>query len=146
MKFSFVLILVFFVSCTKTNSPEGVLREFVDKRYMGKANMDYILSKVTGQLKKEIESMSPEEVETYKTLPNVQKRSLKISNQRCEENKCYITYILKYNTFEEKNKTFESETKKIAEIVNDEGEWKIAKISHIKTFHDNLEEIRPLEE
>jgi SepF-like predicted cell division protein (DUF552 family) len=39
--------------------------------------------------------------------------------------------------------TFTSEVKKIAEIVNENGNWLIADVSNIKTYHEALEPINP---
>ncbi len=137
-----ILMMIFIsVACTKKNTPEGVLSDFISKRFEGNIDKEVIVEYITGELAQEIETMSDEEFNEFVAIDQLKKRKLVISNKSCENNKCYLTYLLSYNTIEDGQKAFQTDTKKIAEISNTESGWKISKITHLKTFHDSKQEI-----
>jgi hypothetical protein len=126
MRYFSILTLLFF-ACTSSNTPEGVLREFVIKRFTGKIDRDAIEKYTGGELKEEIDSMDEEEFNLYTSIGFLQKGKLSISHKRCEASKCYITYILTYNTMEGEKKVFQTDTKKIAEVQSLDNLWRITK-------------------
>lgn len=145
MKWIFPLLFVFTACLTDTNSPEGSLKSFVEARMGQVVTREFILERVTGKLQQVVENISDEEFEKFADLRNVRRDSFKVLSKSCQEKRCFMTYSLTYVTKEGNKSTFNSEVKKIAEVVNQEGKWLIADVSNVKTYHEALEPISPLE-
>lgn len=141
----FGLFLSVFASCTKDDvSPEGALKSFVNARSGNVVTREYIMGKVTGEMKANLENISDEEFAMFSDLRNIKNNSFKILSKSCQENKCFITYAISYITKDDKEvSAYSSEVKKIAEVVNENGKWLIATVSNIKTYHEALEPINP---
>jgi hypothetical protein len=141
-----LLCLFIFASCIEDNhTPESALKEMIETR-MGKiVSRDEVLDQVTGPMKASVENMSDEDFNKFADLTNVEKNSFKILSKSCQEKKCFVTYSIAYKTKQEDKATFTSEVKKIAEIIFIEGKWLISDVSNIKTYHESLEPINPLE-
>lgn len=142
-----LLPLLFLVtSCLEDNSsPENALKSFVESRIGSVVTREYILEKVTGKMKQSLENISEEEFQKFADLRNVKKDSFKVLSKSCQDKKCFVTYSVGYTTTNPDKSTFSSEVKKIAEIESVEGKWLIADVSNIKTYHEALEPINPLE-
>jgi hypothetical protein len=139
-----IMTLLFYVSCVRENlSPESALRSFVESRMESVVTREFILERVTGKMKQSLENISEEEFEKFADLRNVKKDSFKVLSKSCQDKTCYLTYSVSYRTLENEKATFTSEVKKIAEIVNEQGQWLIADVSNIKTYHEALEPISP---
>ncbi|MFP5385018.1 MAG: hypothetical protein ACLGHN_03005 [Bacteriovoracia bacterium] len=106
---------------------------------------EYILERVTGKMRQSLENVTEEEFTKFADLRNIQKDSFKVLSKSCQEKKCFITYSVSFRTREKDETKFTSEVKKIAEVVNENGKWLIADVSNIKTYHEALEPINPLE-
>jgi hypothetical protein len=104
---------------------------------------DFILGQVTGKMKQSLENISDEEFTKFADLRNVKRDSFKVLSKSCQGKICYLTYSVSYQTVDNDKATFTSEVKKIAEIVNENGNWLIADVSNIKTYHEALEPINP---
>jgi hypothetical protein len=145
MKWLIPLLLIL-VGCLEDNlSPEAALKTFVESR-MGKVvTREFVLEQVTGKMKQSLENISEEEFNKFADMRNIKKDSFKVVSKSCQEKKCFITYSVGYQTSNENKATFTSEVKKIAEIVNEDGKWLIADVSNIKTYHESLEPINPLD-
>ena len=78
-------------------------------------------------------------------IQNIKKDSFHILSKSCEEKKCSLTYSLSYKTNKDDKATFSSEVQKIAQMVLIEDKWLIAEVNNVKTFHESLEPINPLE-
>ena len=89
--------------------------------------------------------MSDEDFIKFSDLKNVERNSFKVLSKSCQEKKCFVTYSLAYTTNTDGKAMFISEVKKIAEILNIDGKWLISDVSNIKTYHESLEPINPLE-
>ncbi|MFA5583645.1 MAG: hypothetical protein WDA09_05470 [Bacteriovoracaceae bacterium] len=141
----FTLIMLFIiavVSCSeRDHSPEGTLKEFIDARVGKVVNRDFVLERVTGKMKENLEAMTDEDFAKFSDLRNTKRSSFKILSKSCQEEKCFLTYSLGYNTSDE----FATEVKKIAEMTQVEGKWYIEDISNIKTYHESIKPINPLE-
>lgn len=145
MKWIFPL-LVFLTSCLQDNhSPEGALKNFVESRMGSVVTRDFILERVTGKMRQSFENMSDEDFAKFADLRNIKRDSFKILSKSCQEKRCFITYSTAFVTKEEEKSVFTSEVKKIAEIVSVDGRWLIEDVSNIKTYHEALEPINPLE-
>src|SRR5690606_33800241 len=107
-----VLITLFIfglVSCTeRDHSPEGTLTEFIDARVGKVVNRDFVMERVTGKMKENLEEMNDEDFAKFSDLRNTKRSSFKILSKSCQEDKCFLTYSLGYNT----NDEFATEVKK----------------------------------
>lgn len=146
MRKCFICLLFFVTACFEENlGPEAVLKSFVEGRLGAVVDRDYILDRVTGKMRQSLENISDEEFNQFADLRGVYKDNFKILSKSCQEKKCFITYAISFRTKEKDDLRFTSEVKKIAEVVNENGKWLIADVSNIKTYHEALEPINPLE-
>lgn len=143
MKKILLITLCFFtLACMDENhTPEGALKEFVDARIGKMVTREYVLERVSGKMKQSFENMSDEDFVKFADLRNVKRSSFKVLSKSCQEKKCFLTYLIGYKTNEE----FISEVKKIAELSHIDGKWYIEDISNIKTYHESIEPLNPLE-
>jgi hypothetical protein len=141
-----IFILFIFASCmNEPVSPEGALKEFVESRFGNNVTRQFFLDKVTGEMKKSLKHMEEEDFQKFADLRYIKQDSFKILAKSCQERKCFLTYSVAYkSTFDES--AFASEVKKIAEIVQVEEKWLISNVSNIKTFHEALVPINPLDD
>ncbi len=143
---AFLLMSVVASGCFQDNlSPEAALKSFVEARIGTVVTREYVLERVTGKMRQSLENISDEEFGKFADLRNVKKESFKLLSSSCQLKTCYLTYSISYQTSKEEKTAFTSEVKKIAELVNEEGRWLIADVSNIKTYHESLEPINPLE-
>lgn len=139
-------LLFLLTACLEDNSsPEAALKNFVEARMGTLVTREYILERVTGKMRQSLANISEQEFAKFADLRNVKKDSFKVLSKSCQENKCFITYSVGYQTMEKDKSAYVSEVKKIAEILNENGKWLIAEVSNIKTYHEALEPINPLE-
>lgn len=144
MKKNFLLMLFIFTltACMdKDHTPEGALKNFIEARIGKVITREFVLDRVTGKMRQSFENMSDEDFAKFADLRNVKRSSFKVLSKSCQEKKCFITYLIGYNT----NNQFASEVKKIAEMSHINGKWYIEDISNIKTYHEATEAINPLE-
>ncbi len=146
MKLLAFMFLVVLASCMKSDlSPEAALKDFVDSRIGAVVDRDFVLERVTGKMLQSFENMSNLDFEKFANMKNIKSESFKILSKSCQENKCFLTYSVSYLTMTDNKTRFSSEVKKIAEMVKSENKWLIADVSNIKTYHESLEPINPLE-
>lgn len=139
-------VLLILVACNQDNlSPESALKSYMDGRIGTVVTRDFILERVTGKMKAAFETMSEEEFNKSADMRNIKKDSFKILSKSCQEKKCFLTYSVAYQTKESEKTAFTTEVKKIAEVVSEGGKWLISDVSNIKTYHEALEPINPLE-
>lgn len=139
-------LLFILTSCIEDNkSPEAALKSFVESRMGSVVTREFVLERVTGKMRQSFENMSDEDFDKFADLRNIRKDSFKVLSKSCQEKTCFITYSTAYMTKENESPTFSSEVKKIAELVSDNGKWLIADVSNIKTYHESLLPINPLE-
>ena len=139
-------LLFLLTACLEDNSsPEAALKNFVEARMGTLVTREYVLERVTGKMRQSLTNISEEEFAKFADLRNVKKDSFKILSKSCQEKKCFVTYSVGYQTVEKDKPAFVSEVKKIAEIQSEGGKWLIAEVSNIKTYHEALEPINPLE-
>ena len=143
MKKLIILSFVFSLySCTqKLGTPEASLREFINYRYSKDQSKDKLLSMTTGKFQFKINEMSDDEFTLFTGTSNLQKRSFKVVTSNCQKETCFITFISSYNQFQEKEKEFVVETKKIAELTKEEESWKISDVTELKTHIEALKNI-----
>lgn len=159
------LLFVCLLSCSKeASSPEDLLKQFVndmtskklDKEYFEKHTTGKMLEKVAdfeAELKKINESIPKEErdekelkVENVSPLTFVKKPKLEILRKNCQDNRCSLTFIIKFTqkmheADKENSADYTTEVKKLAVVVKEDEHWKLADITNIKTF---LETNKPI--
>lgn len=139
-------LLFILTSCLEDNlSPEAALKSFVESRIGSVVTREFVLERVTGKMRESLANTTDEEFQKFSDLRNVKQDSFKVISKSCQEKKCFITYSIGYQTTNEDKSTFTSEVKKIAELVSENGKWLISDVSNIKTYHEALEPINPLE-
>lgn len=142
----FIPLLFLLTACFEDNrTPEAALKDFIEVRLGNIVSRETLLAKVTGKMRQSLENVSDEEFETFADLRNVQKDSFKVLSKSCQENQCFVTYSITYKTKDGNEATFVSEVKKIAELLQNEGKWLIADVTNIKTYHEAMRPINPLE-
>ena len=139
------LLLVSFGCQKKNNTAEEALHNFVDLHVGKVIKKEKMASLVTGKLLEQLEGLPTEDFEQLVDMSNIKKGSVKIITKSCSEVKCTLTYTISYDTMSDNKKVFETEVRKIAEIELVEDEWLISDVSNVKTYHDSLEPINPLE-
>lgn len=139
-------LLFLLTSCLEDNSsPESAVKNFVESRMGSTVTREYVLERVTGKMRQSLENISEEDFAKFADLRNVKKDSFKVLSKSCQEKKCFITYSIGYQTLDDNKVTFVTDVKKIAEVQNENGKWLIAEVSNIKTYHEALEAINPLQ-
>jgi hypothetical protein len=146
MKFTLLLTLLMLVSCIKDDlSPEAALKDFVESRLGQVIEKEFVLQRTTGRMLQSFENMPEEDFEKFADMRNIKSESFKILSKSCQDKKCFLTYSIGYLTKKDDKTVTTSEVKKIAEMVQVENKWLIEDVSNIKTYHENLEPINPLE-
>lgn len=146
MKFSILFLILMLVACQKNDkSPEAALRDFVDSRIGQVVDKEFVIERVTGKMLESFQHMSQDDFEKFADMSNIKTDSFKILSKSCQQSRCFLTYTVSYLTRQDKETRFTSEVKKIAEMVQVEDKWLIADVSNIKTYHESLEPINPLE-
>lgn len=141
-----LLFLFLAVGCLNDDlTPEAALKSFVEARMGNVVTREYVLEKVTGKMRQSLENISDEDFEKFADLRNVKKDSFKVLTKACQEKKCFVTYSVSYTTQNNEENKYTTEVKKIAEIMNEDGKWLISDVSNVKTYHEALETINPLE-
>jgi hypothetical protein len=139
-------LLFLLTSCLEDNSsPESAVKNFVESRMGSTVTREYVLERVTGKMRQSLENISEEDFAKFADLRNVKKDSFKVLSKSCQEKKCFITYSIGYQTLDDNKVTFVTDVKKIAEVQNENGKWLIAEVSNIKTYHEALEALNPLQ-
>jgi hypothetical protein len=146
MKVLSLLTLLFLASCLKDNlSPEAALKDFVESRIGQVIEREFVIERTTGKMLQSFENMPEDDFQKFADMRNIKSESFKVLSKSCQEKKCFLTYSIAYLTKENDKPTFTSEVKKIAELVEVDNKWLIADVSNIKTYHESLEPINPLE-
>ena len=99
--------------------------------------------KVTGKMRQSLENISDDDFKKFSDLRSINKESFRVLSKSCQNNTCFLTYSVSYNTNQNGEKMFSTEVKKIAEIVNENGRWLISDVTNIKTYHESLETLNP---
>ena len=141
MKFIIIFLALLSFSCTKKESAEDVLSGFIKYRFKSSQTKNELLTRTTGGLHQKISNMDEETFEKFSTNKNRKMRKYRVDLARCSNETCFITYTLSYDEGDQKGRKYETEIKKIAELQLEEGFWKIADVSNIKTYIDSK---RPL--
>jgi hypothetical protein len=140
MKLITLLIIIFSLSaCTKdATTPEGMLVQFSKKITLQKMSREFFYENTTGKMKKVIEDLNDEDFEKFRDLMKIKNQKITVSKKICSNDKCSLTYIIKYEQHSKEAKEFKSEVKKVASMEKIENKWLIADVSNIKTYHESV--------
>ena len=130
-----IIALLFFQSCTqKSYGPEATLREYVNDRFSKNQSKEELLQKTTGELYRDLNNLSEETLNTLVDSEKYRRGSLKVNLKKCNQTRCHITYTLKVIKKASGRNDFEIEVKKIAQLDREGEQWKISKISELKSY------------
>lgn len=148
MRVKVILAILFILSaCSFKNTPEGVLKEFINYRFKKSGQTkDGLLDYLTGPMHANYSQMTEEDVQKFTDLSGHRKKRLKINYKNCLESECSITYTLSYEVTDKDSKKTLAEVKRAAKLLMDEEEvWRIAEITQegSKTHFEGKEPITP---
>ncbi|MBL6988211.1 MAG: hypothetical protein ISR65_00445 [Bacteriovoracaceae bacterium] len=140
----FVTTLLFLFGCSGVNTPEGVLNKYINYRFSKDQDRDKLLAMTSGQLNKQLLEKDEAAFEEFaQGVRDLKKKKFSIILKKCDEQKCYITYLISYDVIKEGSKKYNVEVKKIAELEKISGNWKVTDVNNLKTFIDSKESITP---
>lgn len=140
--FLFCFILLGFFGCKSASGPEESLREYIDYAVSGDATKDGFVDRSTAGLLAALEGMDQGDFDEYaKEMSHVDKKRMKINNKNCQEDKCFITYTISYDGKSDDKSVYAIEVRKIAELHQNDEEWKLASINNVKSHYDGTQEI-----
>lgn len=130
--------LMIFSSCNDgAKTAEGLVEMYVKDVTSSSVDRDYFEKYTSGKMLESIKNLSDEEFAKFIDLKKIKNAKVNIVTKTCESLKCTITYIVKYDVFDQNKKAFESEVKKIAKVQKFEEIWKILDVTNIKTYHES---------
>lgn len=136
------VVIFFSYSCNKELSPEDSLRSYIDYSLSGDGTREGFIEKSAGVMKERLESMDDKEFDEFaKEMDHVQKKRVRLNHTSCQDNKCFITYTLSYDGQANGESVYGIEVRKIAELIQEEQEWKLANISNVKSYYEASSEI-----
>lgn len=136
------LVMILITACNKdATTPEGLLTMFIKDITTKKLDHEYFEKYTTGKLLESVEQLNADEFEKFSNLSNIKDPQIKVTKKNCSDQKCTLTYIVKYDHHVKKAKEFESEVKKLATLVKSGETWKIEEVSNLKTFHEAVNPI-----
>lgn len=140
------LLLVSLSACFEAdNSASGSLRSFIKKTTSSLSQSSYA-DYADGQLLDSINAMSEEEFKQYQEQSNVKNVRVEILSESCKKTTCTITYITKFQTKTSDGSMYNSEVRKIADLVKAEDRWKVTAVKNVKTYLEAKEGLNALEE
>lgn len=119
----------------KALKPEDALREYIIYRFSSGQTKEKNLELTTGEARAKVESLTDEQFKKYINTGVYRLKNVKVVLKSCVATKCSITYIISYNKAEGESQL--SEIKKIAELEQVEGSWKIKDVSTVKTYFES---------
>lgn len=143
---SFLVIAcaLFTSSCGKKTSPESALTDYINDRFSSFQTREGISQRLTGVLLEKVRAMNDEEYKEFADFSRYKKEDVKIMSKNCETDKCFVTYVIKFSTFEnqgDKKEAFFSESRKVAELHFVDDSWKLYDVHNVSVYHDALSPI-----
>jgi hypothetical protein len=134
------------ISCNKESTPESALEDFINYRFESGQSKEDILEMTTGPLYEKLNSLTEEELQKFTDVKDLSKRRLKVLIKNCEEDTCYLTYVLRYVKGNETPRDYSVEVKKIAQVNKVEEKWLLSDVSNVKTYIESKKELKIEEE
>lgn len=138
-----LIFCLLLIGCQSNNTPDGVLKSFIEKRLNDKIKIDDLEDYLTGDLLDEYTQALGEDPNKLNESINFKDSRLKIIYQNCNGDECSITYTLSYESDAKSGDTqtdVSISVRKIALIVKKDEKWLIANISDVKSFYQFEEE------
>ena len=112
------LIVLFLWGCLmhKTQSPEDVLRTYINDRLSPSQTKQELLNLSTGKMRKRILAMDQENFKKFTNTSMFKLNSVEITLKSCGRNHCTITYVLRYSKMSGDSTSVSNEIKKVAEM------------------------------
>jgi hypothetical protein len=146
MKKLWLVFTLVLAACTqREGTPESALKDFVQGSLGQVITREFVLKRVTGKLEQSVTHMSDEDFNSFSNMTALQQDGFKVLSKSCQETRCFLTYTVAYGTNRDKQRAFKTEAKKIAEMTMVDGKWLISDVSNVKTFHEALEPINPID-
>lgn len=130
-------------SCNLQGEPEQALREFINYRASSGQQKNFYIKNTSGKMLDFYEDMSEAEFSKYISLKKIFGKKLRVNLKKCSDKTCAITYTISFHSEGEKSAKVETEVKKIAELVKEDGNWKISDILNIKSHFEFKDPISP---
>jgi hypothetical protein len=130
-------------SCNLQGEPEQALREFINYRVSNGQQKNFYIKSTSGKMLDFYERMTEDEFNKYISLKKIINKKLKVNLKKCSDKACSITYTISFYSEGVKKSKVETEVKKIAELVKEDGNWKIADILNIKSHFEFKDSITP---
>jgi hypothetical protein len=138
------LWLSFFVLCCKNDKdPQGALEKYIQQRFANKQDKAQYLDFLTGESLEFMTQISEKNWEELKKSSHYELLKFHVESKRCQDDKsCTLTYTLSYKvpSLDREKKFAVVDVKKIAtmkDVGKESSQWKVQRISTIKTFIDN---------
>ncbi|MBD66867.1 MAG: hypothetical protein CME62_16815 [Halobacteriovoraceae bacterium] len=143
----FILSVTLVFSCSKdAKTPEGLIEMVALDMTTKKLDKEYFQKYTTGKLLEKIEELNEEELKKYSNLSHVQKPKVEVLRKNCSQQRCSLTYIIRYNVVQNEKVDFKTEVKKIATVIKEDEKWKVEEVTNLKTYHEATQPINALEE
>jgi hypothetical protein len=139
----YIVLAIFAAACFDGgNTPESALKDFVESRLNGVVTRADVIARTTGKMRLSVESMDDKDFDRFADLRQYKRDSYRVISKSCQEKKCYVTYALGYHKAADVGGgDWATEVKKIVEIQWVDGQWLIADVSNIKTYHETSQNI-----
>lgn len=131
-------------SCQKEVSPEAGLRSYVNYASTGSATKEGFLERSTGDLRASLETMDEEQFKIFsEQMKHSVRKDFDIHKKNCQELRCFITYTLEYEAQSKEQAIYRVDVRKIAELVKEDEQWKIASVENVKSYYEGSSELSP---
>lgn len=141
--YKIIIFCLLLIGCQSNETPEGVLKSFIEKRLNDEIKADDLDDFLTGDLLDEYTQALGEDPNKLNEANSFKDSRLKIIYQNCNGEECSITYTLSYDTDAKTDDTQSDvsiSVRKIALLVKKGEKWFIANISDVKSFYQFKEE------
>lgn len=133
-----------FVGCQRDHTPESDLRSYVNYASSGNATKAGFIERSTGDLRATLETMDEEQFETFaEQMKHSVQKDFDINKTNCQELKCFITYTIEYEAESDEKPIYRVDVRKVAEMVKEDEEWKIASVENVKSYYEGSSELSP---
>lgn len=143
MKILILLFLVLNIGCNLESGPEKALRSFINYSVSQDQNKEFYLENTSGKLLDFYEKLNDEEFKKVLDANIKKVKKVKINLRKCSQSKCSITYTLNYISGEKGENEVLAEVRKIAELTNVDGSWKVSDVLNVKTYYDSKTPLEP---
>lgn len=140
-----ILLLAFTACFNSDDSASGHLRKFV-KETTNNLSQDNYSDYASQELLESIQSMDEEEFKIFQEQSNVDGVRVEILSESCQQSKCTITYVTKYETKTSDGSIYESEVRKLAELLKEDEGWRVTSVKNVKTYLEAKEGLNPLKD